>query len=56
MKEIFFGNRVLQKTQSGSYILVIPPIWVKNNDISPGKKLKISSSLDGGSLIVKPVN
>jgi hypothetical protein len=49
--EIFFGQRVLQKTKSGSFILVIPPIWVRDQELVAGEKVKFFCR--DGDLVVK---
>ena len=51
MDEIYFGKRVLQKSTSGSYFLVIPPIWIQNHELIVGEKVEFFSR--NGELVVK---
>jgi antitoxin component of MazEF toxin-antitoxin module len=53
MDEIHLGNRKLQLTHGGSYMIVVPPHFVRNQKLAAGSDLSVFYRED--ELVFKPL-
>lgn len=53
MEEIHLGNRKLQLTRGGIYMIVVPPQWVRNKKLAAGSDLSVFYRED--ELVFKPL-